>query len=59
MPSNLKSPCGHRTGKVSFHSSPKEGQCQRMLELLDNRTHFHDSEVTLKTFQARAEHYVY
>ena len=22
---------GHRTGKVSFHSNPKERQCQRML----------------------------
>ena len=26
--------------KVSFHSNPKEGQCQRMLKLLDNCTHF-------------------
>ena len=26
-------------GKVSFHSSPKEGQCQRMLKLLHNCTH--------------------
>ena len=25
--------------KVSFHSSPKEGQCQRMLKLLHNCTH--------------------
>ena len=23
---------GHRTGKVSFHSNPKERQCQRMLK---------------------------
>ena len=30
---------GHRTGKVSFHSSPKEGQCQRMFKLLRNCTH--------------------
>ena len=29
---------GHRTGN-SFHSNPKEGQCQRMLKLLHNRTH--------------------
>ena len=26
-------------GKVSFHSNPKERQCQRMLKLLHNRTH--------------------
>ena len=29
----------HRTGK-SFHSSPKEGQCQRRFKLLYNWTHF-------------------
>ena len=27
---------GHRTEKVSFHSNPKERQCQRMLKLLHN-----------------------
>ena len=26
--------------KVSFHSNPKERQCQRMLKLLHNGTHF-------------------
>ena len=26
--------------KVSFHSNPKEGQCQRMLKLLYNYAHF-------------------
>ena len=25
--------------KVSFHSNPKEGQCQRMLKLLHSCTH--------------------
>ena len=30
---------GHRTTKVSFHSNPKERQCQRMLKLLHNCTH--------------------
>ena len=30
---------GHRTGNVSFHSNPKERQCQRMLKLLHNCTH--------------------
>ena len=26
--------------KVSFHSNPKEGQCQRMFNLSYNYTHF-------------------
>ena len=26
--------------KVSFHSNPKEGQCQRMFKLLHNCIHF-------------------
>ena len=30
---------GHRTVKVSFHSNPKEEQCQRMFKLLHNCTH--------------------
>ena len=30
---------GHRTGKVSFLSSPKERQCRRMFKLLHNFTH--------------------
>ena len=29
----------HWTGKVSFHSNPKERQCQRMLKLLHHYTH--------------------
>ena len=28
-----------QTGKVSFHSNPKEGQCQRTLKLSQNCTH--------------------
>ena len=31
---------GHRTEKVSFHSNPKERQCQRMFRLTHNCTHF-------------------
>ena len=27
---------GHRTGKVQFHSNPKDRQCQRMIKLLHN-----------------------
>ena len=30
---------GHRTGKGSFHSNPKERQCKRMLKLPHNCTH--------------------
>ena len=30
---------GHRTGNISFHSNPKESQCQRMLKLSHNCTH--------------------
>ena len=35
MPANLENPAGAtRLGKISFHFSPKESQCQRMLKLL-------------------------
>ena len=30
---------GHRNGKVSFHSNPKESPCQKMFKLLHNCTH--------------------
>ena len=41
MPANLEN-SAVATGleKVSFHSNPKERQCQRMLKLLHNCTHF-------------------
>ena len=40
MPANLEN-SAEATGleKVSFHSNPKERQCQRMLELPHNCTH--------------------
>ena len=40
MPANLENSAG-ATGleKVSFHSNPKERQCQRMLKLLHSCTH--------------------
>ena len=46
--------------KVSFHSTPKERQCQRMLKLLHNCTHLisHISRVMLKILQARLQQYV-
>ena len=44
-------------GKVNFHSSPKERQCQRMLKLLHSCTHL-TSKVMLKILQARLWQYV-
>ena len=43
--------------KVSFHSNPKERQCQRMLKLPHNCTHL-ISKVMLKIFQARLQQYM-
>ena len=42
--------------KVTFHSNPKEGQCQRMVKLIVLISHA--SKVTLKTFQARLQQYM-
>ena len=44
--------------KVSFHSNPKERQCQRMLKLLHNCTHLNASKVMLKILQARLQPYM-
>ena len=44
--------------KVSFHSNPKERQCQRMLKLPHNCTHLKVSKVMLKILQARLMQYV-
>ena len=43
--------------KVSFHSNPKERQCQRMLKLPHNCTHL-TLVVMLKILQARLQQYV-
>ena len=43
--------------KVSFHSNPKERQCQRMLNLLHNCTS-QASRVMLKNLQARLQQYM-
>ena len=41
MPTNLgNSSVAKRLEKVSFHSNPKEGQCQRMFKLPHNCSHF-------------------
>ena len=62
MPENLEN-SSVATGleKVSFHSSPKERQCQRMLKWLHNCTHLlisHASKVMLKILQARLQQYM-
>ena len=44
--------------KVSFHSNPKERQCQRMRKLLHNSSISHTSKVMLKILQARLQRYV-
>ena len=64
MPANLEN-SAVATGleKVSFHSDPKERQCQRMLTLPYNCTHLtlcsHLSKVMLKILQARLQQYVH
>ena len=59
MPANLEN-SAVATGleKVSFHSNPKERQCQRMLKLLHKCTLSHTSKVMLKLLQARLQQYV-
>ena len=59
MPANLEN-SAVATGlkKVSFHSNPKERQCQRMLQLLFNCTYFISSKILLKILQAMLQQYV-
>ena len=59
MPANLEN-SAVATGleKVSFHSNPKERQCQRVLKLLHNCTHLNASKIMLKILQARLQQYV-
>ena len=59
MPANLEnSAVAIGLEKVSFHSNPKERQCQRMLKLPHNCTHLTFSKVMLKVLQARLQQYV-
>ena len=44
--------------KVSFHSNPKEGQCQTMFKLPHIALISHVSKVMLKILQARLQQYV-
>ena len=47
-----------RTGKVNFHSNPKEEQCQRMFKLLYNCAHSTCQQGVLKILQAQLQQYV-
>ena len=61
MPANLEnSAVAAGLEKVSFHSNPKERQCQRLFKLLHSCTHLtsHISKVMLKILQARLQQYV-
>ena len=59
MPTNLENSAA-ATGleKVSFHSNPKERQCQRMLKLPHNFLIPHASKVILKILQVRLQQYM-
>ena len=59
MPANLEnSAMTTGLGKVSFHSNPKERQCQRMLKHHTVALISHTSEVMLKIFQGRLQQYM-
>ena len=59
MPANLEN-SAMATGleKVSFHSNPKERECQRMFQLCTIALISHTSKVMLKILQARFQQYV-
>ena len=59
MPANLEN-LAVATGleNVSFHSNPKERQCQRMFKLPHNCTDLTRCKVMLKILQARLQQYV-
>ena len=56
MPANLEN-SAVATGleNVSFHSNPKERQCQRMFKILQIALTSHTSQVVLKVLQARLQ----
>ena len=45
---------GHRIEKVSFHSNPKERQCQRMLKLPHNCTHLTHQQINAQNSPSQA-----
>ena len=60
MPANLEnSAVAAGLEKISFHSNPKERQCQRMFKLHHTVALItHASKVILKILQARLQQYV-
>ena len=44
--------------KVSFHSNPKERQCQRMFKLPQNCTHFTSQQCHVQILQARLRQFM-
>ena len=59
MPANLEnSAVATGLGKVSFHSNPKERQCQRMFNYRTISHISHAGKVMLKILQARLQQYV-
>ena len=59
MPANLEnSSVAAGLEKVSFHSSLKEGQCQRMFKLHTIAVISHASKVMLKILQASLQQYM-
>ena len=59
MPTNLEnSAVGTGLEKVTFHSNPKERQCQRMLNYYTIALISHTSKVMLKIPQARLQQYM-
>ena len=66
MPANLEnSAVAAELEKVSFHSNPKEWQCQRIFRLLHSCTHLTlaaaaaaHAHVMFKILQARLQQYV-
>ena len=49
---------GQRLEKVSFHSNPKDRQCQKMFKLPQIALISHASKIMLKILQARLQQYV-
>ena len=58
MLENLENSVAPEPEKVSFHSNPKERQCQRMLKLPHNCTHLTCRKVMLKILQTRLQQYM-
>jgi|SRR5574337_1151887 len=59
MPANLEnSAVAPRLEKFSFHSNPKERQCQRMLNECTIALISHASKVMLKIVQSRLQQYM-